>query len=215
MDESIFKCIFRYRATENMSPKESYLTEILSWMINNLEHFGEDYISFLYKNANCEGVNFNTNDIESKTQIRVNKGIIDMVLLTPKLGFICEHKVDSQLRDNQINDYKDCAKEINNNVQFKTVLLIKYKWQQTQQSDIAITWKDIYDFFSGRIKGYNDTSEEIIINQFLLYLKENNMGAIDKLQVDAIKNYCLVPITHNNDIGIICSPSEMKEHSYV
>ena len=193
MNESIFSRLFRYKQTEKMSPKENYLTEMLAWMIDSLPQFGQDYVLFL--NSKCkEKLNFDANcpfTVSAETQFRVTKGIIDMVIETDcGYGFICEHKVDSPLRENQIKDYSECDKEINKDLTFQTVLLTKSKGQHEQNPDIQIIWHDVYEFFSDPIRkeSYN-ADEKIIIEQFLMYLTEVGMGKKNSISIKGVEYY--------------------------
>ena len=52
MSESLFSRLFHYRESEQLSPRETYLTEMLAWMIGNLKQFGHDYVEFLM--TKCE-----------------------------------------------------------------------------------------------------------------------------------------------------------------
>ena len=193
MNESLFSRLFRYKQTDKMSPTENYLTEMLAWMINNLPSFGQDYVLFL--NSKCkEKPTFNANctfTVSAETQYRVTKGIIDMVIETDcGYGFICEHKVDSSLRENQIKDYSECDKEINKDITFKTVLLTKSIDQHEQNPDIQIIWHNVYEFFSDPIRKESyKADEKIIIEQFLKYLTEVGMGKKESISVKGVEYY--------------------------
>ena len=193
MNESIFSRLFRYKQTEKMSPKENYLTEMLAWMVDSLSQFGQDYVLFL--NSKCkEKLNFDVNcpfTVSARTQVAVKDGFIDMVIITDQnLGFICEHKVDSELSNNQIKKYYDCRAEIDSNLEFQTVLLTKSKDQHEQNPDIQIIWHDVYEFFSDPIRkeSYN-ADEKIIIEQFLMYLTEVGMGMKEAINPNGVTHY--------------------------
>ena len=186
MEESIFNRLFRYKATEKVSPEENYLTEMLCWLINNCPCFAQDYVKILKQNDNDEAIT----DIHAETQIYVSKGIIDMVIYAGQnVVFICEHKVNSTLRDNQIQDYVNCQKELGDNYVFKTVLLTKSISQHTQYADIKIIWNDIYNHINANIDNYYE-KEKQIVEQFLLYLTEVGMGKKNALSIATAKEYC-------------------------
>ena len=188
MEESIFNRLFRYKATEKVSPEENYLTEMLCWLINNCPCFAQDYVKLLKQNDNDEAIT----DIHAETQIYVSKGIIDMVIYAGQnVVFICEHKVNSTLRDNQIQDYVNCQKELGDNYVFKTVLLTKSISQHTQYADIKIIWNDIYNHINANIDNYYE-NEKQIVEQFLLYLTEVGMGKKNALRVETANEYCMI-----------------------
>lgn len=206
MSESLFSRLFHYRESEKLSPRENYLTEMLAWMIGNLKQFGHDYVEFLM--TKCENkTNFDSSKSYSvcvRTQVNVKyeekdhfkNRFIDMVInTTGDMGFICEHKVDSEVRENQIQEYASCQEQLNGspNHKFKTVLLTKSTEQHTEKADISITWYDVYKYFSEKFnKGeYNCKPEEkIIIDQFLMYLTEVGMGKRETINANAVEYYC-------------------------
>ena len=193
MRESIFSRLFHYKETPNMKPEENYLTEMLSWMVDTLPQFGREYVRFL--TAQLTDPNIEISDstlIHSKTQVYVDKCFIDMVITTDiGIGFICEHKVDSELRDNQISDYyeRQAKLQFPNGkpiVDWYTVLLTRNIVQHKQKANINLIWKQVYDWFSK--KNYND-EEKIIINQFLMYLTEVGMGMKQSICLESIQYY--------------------------
>ena len=205
MSESLFSRLFHYRESEKLSPRENYLTEMLAWMIGNLKQFGHDYVNFLM--TKCENkTNFDSSKSYSvcvRTQVNVKyeekdhfkNRFIDMVInTTGDMGFICEHKVDSEVRENQIQEYASCQEQLNGspNHKFKTVLLTKSTKQHTEKADISITWYDVYEYFSEKFnKGeYNFKPEEkIIIDQFLIYLTEVGMGMKEAINPNGVTHY--------------------------
>lgn len=206
MSESLFSRLFHYRESEKLSPRENFLTEMFAWMIGNLKQFGHDYVEFLM--TKCENkTSFDSNKSYSvcvRTQVNVKyeekdhfkNRFIDMVInTTGDMGFICEHKVDSEVRENQIQEYASCQEQLNGspNHKFKTVLLTKSTEQHTEKADISITWYDVYKYFSEKFnKGeYNCKPEEkIIIDQFLMYLTEVGMGKRETINANAVEYYC-------------------------
>ena len=206
MNESLFSRLFHYRESEKLSPRENFLTEMFAWMIGNLKQFGHDYVEFLM--TKCENkTSFDSNKSYSvcvRTQVNVKyeekdhfkNRFIDMVInTTGDMGFICEHKVDSEVRENQIQEYASCQEQLNGspNHKFKTVLLTKSTEQHTEKADISITWYDVCKYFSEKFnKGeYNCKPEEkIIIDQFLMYLTEVGMGKRETINANAVEYYC-------------------------
>ncbi len=210
MNESLFSRLFRYKQTEKMSQTENYLTETLAWMINNLPKFGQEYVLFLIS-KHKEAIDFHAHSpftVSATTQFTVTNGFIDMVITTDNnMIFICEHKVDSELSDNQIQKYYDCRGEIENSPEylFKTVLLTKSVEQQTQKSDIAFIWHDLYLYVSKQYdNNVYDDSEKIIIKQFLLYLTEVGMGMKNRIQIGSVENYCEVMKLDQTLKGMFC-----------
>ena len=191
MKESIFSRLFHYKETPNMKPEENYLTEMLSWMVDMLPQFGREYVQFLTEQLNDKNITITDSTlIHSNTQIYADRCFIDMVITTDiGIGFICEHKVDAKLRDSQIRDYFERKAKLSNGDhidEWHTVLLTKKSEQHTQEADIKIIWKQIFDLFS---KKQNNENEKIIVDQFLLYLTEVGMGMKQSICLESIQYY--------------------------
>ncbi len=192
MSESVFTKLFRYRGREKNSPEENYLTELVSWLINNVEPFATDYFTFLLEKANVT-VSLDS-EIKSITQLHVPSGFIDMIIYSDKVGFICEHKVNSELSKDQIEKYSNeqskvfIRETIGLDIDLHTVLLTKSSDQHKQEATVKIIWKDIFKEFDTAVKTYDD-SDRILVEQFLLYLTEVGMGNSAPFNPVLIKNY--------------------------
>ena len=84
----------------------------------DIKEIDKKYITYLIEKSNIgiENINLDEENILSiDTQTSVSSGRIDMVIsIQDKIGFICEHKVWSNLSINQINKYKECSDELGN-----------------------------------------------------------------------------------------------------
>ena len=192
MEDSIFSRLFRYHTTEKRTPQEDYLTELLAWMIDSLPQFGRDYVIFL-----CNKFKIQRNEkcaVNAETQVVVPKGRIDMLItIDSNLCFVCEHKVDSCLRENQIPDYRDCEAEIKekygvDKVYFVFLSKIEDKLEKEQQPDIIVRWHEIYNYFREK-KNENNSFESIMVQQFLDYLTEVGMGKKESISVKGVEYY--------------------------
>ncbi len=195
MNESLFSRLFRYHATEKRTPQEDYLTELLAWMIDSLPQFGQDYVTFLCDKSESQ-IQFNEKcSVNSKTQVVVSEGRIDMTITVGSSScFICEHKVDSGLRENQISDYRDCKEEITkqygvNDVYYVFLSKIEDKLEKEQKPDIIVRWHDIYEYFSKK-QYENNSFESMIVQQFLDYLTEVGMGEKNVIRPNDVIFYC-------------------------
>lgn len=195
MNESLFSRLFHYHATEKRTPQEDYLTELLAWMIDSLPQFRQDYVTFLCDKSESQ-IQFNEKcSVNSKTQVIVSEGRIDMMITVGSSScFICEHKVDSCLRENQISDYRDCEEEIKeqygvDDVYYVFLSKIEDKLEKEQKPDIIVRWHDIYKYFSKK-QYENNSFESMIVQQFLDYLTEVGMGMKNVIRSDDVKFYC-------------------------
>lgn len=195
MEETLYSRLFQYRERQHLRPEENYLTEILAWTIENIPSFAEEYIRFLLSNDKSESKH-EANQYEVNyvyTQYKVTNGYIDLVIIANNnIVFICEHKINSNLSENQISKYLECKHEIDNNSDFKTVLVTKSKNQHKQDPDISITWYDIYKHFCNKVKdnSNNNDHDSMMVKQFLNYITEAGMGEKDPINNSAVEFYC-------------------------
>ena len=145
--ESIFSALSSYSPQPSMNPRENFLTELLAWIVNNVDAFGEKYVSFLLNTCHAgeSDTEDNEAEIEAATQQHVSTGYIDMVIYDKgrKTAFICEHKIDSPLSENQIKKYMDNTRELEPDYQFYSVLLTKRESQHVEPADVMTIWSKI------------------------------------------------------------------------
>ena len=194
MNESLFSRLFHYSKTDNRTPQEDYLTELLAWMIDNLAQFGQDYVTFLCSNSNSKIQQKEKCSVNAETQVVVSEGRIDMVItVDSSMCFVCEHKVDSSLAIDQITKYKHCIEEIKEryhveNVYYVFLSKIADKLEKEQKPDITIRWHEIYNYFNGK-KFDNNSFETLMVKQFLEYLTEVGMGKKESISVKGVEYY--------------------------
>lgn len=209
MNESLFSRLFHYSKTDNRTPQEDYLTELLAWMIDNLAQFGQDYVSFLCSHSSPKIQQNEKCSVNAETQVVVSKGRIDMVItVDSSMCFVCEHKVDSSLHKDQITEYKNCREEIKEryhveNVYYVFLSRIADKLEKEQKPDITIRWHEIYNYLNGK-KFDNNSFEPLMVKQFLEYLTEVGMGMKNRIQIGSVENYCEVMKLDQTLKGMFC-----------
>ncbi len=191
LNESIFSAISSYIPHPGINPMENYLTELLAWMINNTDSFGCDYVRYLLeKGGLSEDCLKDLNSVEAETQVHISSGFIDMLIKTNiSISFICEHKVDSELSDNQIKKYMDNSGELESGKHY-SVLLTKSKNQWSQPANIEITWSDIDNLLKELTENeYYQGTDLFVINQFSNFLQEKGLGMANIINTDELKYY--------------------------
>lgn len=188
MDKSIFSFIKSYIPTQNKDPKEDFLTQLLAWMLINIDGLSNEYCSFLLNKANNNFFQINGDEtINIRTQVAVENGRIDLVINVNENGFICEHKVFSSLSENQISKYQNNSGSLGSG-KFYDVLIIANRMQHTQDADIKLTWGDICEFFELNISKFGKLGE-FLIKQFVDYLKEQGLGYSEPIKLEEILAY--------------------------
>lgn len=184
----MFSFIKSYIPTKNKDPKEDFLTQLLAWMLINIDGLNCEYCRFLLDKASSKSIQISGDEvINTRTQVAVENGRIDLVINVNENGFICEHKVFSSLSDNQIEKYKNNSNSLGSGI-FYTVLITATRLQHTQDADIKLTWGDICEFFEANINKFGDLGE-FLIKQFTYYLKEQGLGYTEPIKLEDILAY--------------------------
>ena len=204
--ESIFTVLSSYCPQPAMTPKENYLTELLAWIINNVEIFSERFVERLITEAKERGefVDISTvtkddneleQDIVTVTQQYVSCGYIDMLVYDKrhKIAFICEHKINSSLSDNQIIKYMERTAELQPGFHYVSVLLAKSKnIKNNEQAKIKIAWSEITQLTTKTLN--DDTlllteSERFILEQFVSFMNAEGLGMTEPISGETLKEY--------------------------
>ena len=194
--QSLFGYLKNYVPSEGRDPKEDYLTQMFAWILSNVEGADKIYVKNL-----CDKLDLNIDidntpvyiSTQESVKIGSDFGYIDMLInVGNDEAFICEHKIFSELRENQIKKYVENANQLGKR-NYHSVLVTYSESQWTQNSDIAMTWGYVYKLFDEKIiKGELYPSESVnhfVIKEFLLYLRENNMGGYKEITPGMIQSW--------------------------
>lgn len=199
MKESIFSFLTSYVPTDKRESREDYLTQMFAWMLINITGFAEAYVNFLCdKNKDIPKPTVFEFDIS--TQEVLSTGRIDLLIrVNSDMSFICEHKVFSELSENQIKKYMDNSSQLGGG-KYYSVLLTYSRAQHTQDADVSIIWSDISEFVESIISSY-EFEEAFMLGQFLSFLAENGMGKVEPIKPEALMGYWAgVNLSTNLDI---------------
>lgn len=187
MKESIFSYLVSYVPTDKRESKEDYLTQMFAWILKNVEGVAEEYISFLCE-QNKDIPRPQEYNISVSTQEIMSVGRLDLLIRVNRdMSFICEHKVFSELSENQIKKYMDNSDELGPG-KYYSVLLTYSMTQHTQTADVSLVWSDICEFIDG-LKGNYEHEENFVLSQFSEYLKENGMGKNEPIGPESLLGY--------------------------
>ena len=209
-DESLFSYLKKYTPTEKRNAREDYLTQLFAWILEEFSDVKKEYVKFLIEKLDYKDKNIilnSTHEITVETQKRVSNGIIDLFIqIENNTAFVCEHKVYSDLMDDQIKKYMDCKEEYS--VENLYSVLITYsKEQHSQKADISLTWKDIYNFFKEKfdVSRVNDNAmkyEErltlFFVGQIMEYLQEEGMVEENLINKAALENWYYMKALEKN-----------------
>ena len=199
-NESIFSVLSNYSPQPMMNPRENYLTELFAWLINHIDLFGERYVSYLIKTGHIDISTGGTHleeyesSIEARTQLHVSNGYIDMVIYdnNRKIAFLCEHKIDSMLSEDQIKKYMDNCLELDVGFHYHSVLLTKKESQHTEPADVMIVWREVTQLTRELLKDDNSLlteSDQFILKQFIDYMNMEGLGVSEPINEMDLRSY--------------------------
>lgn len=204
--QSLFYYLTSYVPTEKRESKEDFLTQAFAWILVEFPPFTYYYLDFLneklYQNTKKEGIKKGENYkymIETQRQLDGGHSRLDLLINIKlsngkKVHYICEHKVESELSENQISRYMSLASEIDNDKssQFYSVLLTKNTKQHTQYADVRIVWGDIKELIDSFLQDYTKGTDKeyiFILKQLSLYLTEKGLEKAKPIVKEDLENH--------------------------
>lgn len=185
--DSLFSFIKSYIPSPSRDPQEDYLTQIFAWMLQHVPQLGSRFCQYLLEHVDQPVFQMSDDDdVRVETQVVVPAGRIDMLLRVGDHGFICEHKVGSELSDRQIERYTHAFHERTG--RFYSVLITAHHLQHTQDADIRLVWADVYDFMLSVRSHYTD-EHGFVIDHFVAFLRQQGLGRMEPIGTEHILGY--------------------------
>ncbi|MBQ4514397.1 MAG: PD-(D/E)XK nuclease family protein [Anaerolineaceae bacterium] len=144
--------------------------------------------------ASASDTDDNEAEIEAVTQQHVSTGYIDMVIYDKgkKIAFICEHKIDSILSENQIKKYVDSSQELEPDYHFYSVLLTKMRGQHTEPADVRTVWSKITQLAKDTLDDESlmlTESDQFVLEQFVDFMNMEGLGVPDPINCSNLLTY--------------------------
>ncbi|WNJ98039.1 PD-(D/E)XK nuclease family protein [Vibrio ruber] len=188
--ESLLVNVSKYAASHKKSPIENFITEAFAWLLRNDASVRESFAAFLHQKGEQQGIEIpmidNTGSVE--TQVNFNGKFPDMLWSASDDSFtiIFEHKVWSELHDEQLDNYRQYAEE-KFGAAFTIVLITAHAGQHRQKPDIALCWYQIAEIIKAVDVG--DPKEHWIREEFIHLLKSNNLLSFSPINPLSIAYY--------------------------
>ncbi len=184
--EGLLVSLRKYRPRENSDPVENFITEAFAWLLRSSDEVQKAVLDLVNVQLQ-EPIPITLKDLAISTQENFNGKFPDMVWRGDNEAIVFEHKVNSELHKNQLNNYRDFIKENVND--YRLVLITARKSQHAQGPDVALCWKQVYKCLHLLLKGMSDEKLSWSINEFLELLKSEGLGPVNPVNPFAIKNY--------------------------
>lgn len=163
MKESLFSKLFSYRDSENVSPRENYLTEIFAYCLLVDGRIREIFFEWI-------GVK-PTNDFSVETQNRYEHGIPDIEIRLPEISVLIECKIEQNERHEQLPDYAKILLQRKDDRKILIYLTKYYDPKEFNNENIEFhhfRWHQIFELLNA--------SKSFIATQLQKYLTEQGMS---------------------------------------
>lgn len=188
MEAGLLVNLSRYAPSEKSAPIENFITEAFAWLLRHdseVQHCVLELIKS--KRTDHDVISFELeNELQISTQVNFNGLYPDMQLTSKAHGWtlVFEHKVWSELHHNQLDGYRDYAKQ--HFSRFALVLITARSSQHQQRPDIALCWHEIAKKINGL--GNHDEKQAWLRQEFISLL--DAQGLLDITPINPLSlNY--------------------------
>lgn len=190
MNNSLLVNVSKYASSDKTSPTENFITEAFAWLLRN-DSDVRGMLSRLLKSKGIgKAVPFEQL-VESElldTQVNFNGKYPDMLWssLDKEWTIIFEHKVWSELHQNQLYNYRKYAEE-QLGKEYLLVLITAHVGQHRQNPDIALCWHEI----AKEIECLDTKNEKIrwIRCEFIQLLRSHGLVDVSPINTLSIAYY--------------------------
>ncbi|PMG50704.1 PD-(D/E)XK nuclease family protein [Shewanella sp. 10N.286.52.B9] len=190
MNNSLLVNVSKYASNDKTSPTENFITEAFAWLLRNDKDVREVLSELLKSKGTDKAVPFELLPDSGlfDTQVNFNGVYPDMLWnsLDKEWSVIFEHKVWSELHDNQLSNYRKYAKE-QLGKEFILVLITAHVGQHRQNPDIAICWHEIATEIE--LLDSNNEKTKWIRSEFIQLIKSHGLVDVSPINPLSIAYY--------------------------
>jgi hypothetical protein len=177
MTDSLLVSLSSYRPTKERRPIEDFITEAFAWLLRNHSAVGSDFLDVVDEKIGLP--TDQRDDLNWRTQVPVEDGIVDMVVHTRDRVYLFEHKAWGKATADQLYEYTRSFQGGNEEVVSVLTTGARWKYESPSQEDVddpdlLWTWGDIHRFLDERI---DITAKNDRIKDFLALLDSEGLGA--------------------------------------
>ncbi|MFC3034473.1 hypothetical protein ACFOEE_18355 [Pseudoalteromonas fenneropenaei] len=187
--QSLLVNLKKYRPRENTTPTENFVTEAFAFLLNTVPDAAQSFLSLLSSQRASLNISGPLDgDSEWSTQQNFGGVYPDMFFSLGHTQLIFEHKTDTGLSHNQLDNYRSYAAKHYN--QFLLVLITRHEKQHQQSPDIKLCWRDVYVCLQpllGRLEEHSKA--HWIVSEFLSLLKNEGLGPIAPMSFDGMWHF--------------------------
>lgn len=171
------------------SGAEDFITEVFCWLLDRTD-FCNGFLARLMETSGATvpevgaGCRWTT---QERYELDGTAKQPDMVCKSAdgNTALIFEHKVDTDLRDRQLEDYRRIgAKEFQNS---GLVLITARDSQRDQDPDCHLLWRQVHEWLSEWLDAAVDDTGAFVGRGFLALLEERGLGPMEEITVEQLR----------------------------
>lgn len=202
MDNELFTRLRKYRPGENRNPTENFVTEAFAWILRNNPQVSSLILKSIIGHEKLAD-SFTVGDGDLQTpewSTQASWGVFpDMICVIGRKVIVFEHKVWSPLHANQLCSYRAYAER--NYDSALIVLITAHAGQHSDDSDLALCWKDVHAWLSTWQMGQRDRDH--VVDCFLALLESEGLGPDAPISHEQILSFYPGARLKQNTINLI------------
>ena len=184
--ESLLVNLRKYRPRENTDPLENIITEACAWLLRSNREVLQSVFECI-NNKLQSSISAPDGEVFISTQENFNNKFPDLVISWETCTLVFEHKVKSDLHQNQLKNYREYASETYDD--YRIILITATPFQHAQNPDAALCWEDIYKCLISLVDKVNYEHASWAIEDFLSLLKSEGLGPKSPMNRFSIAHY--------------------------
>ncbi|PMG86418.1 hypothetical protein BCU83_04195 [Vibrio breoganii] len=171
--DSLLVNVSKYASSDKKAPIENFITEAFAWLLKNDIEVTQKVLNLIEHKLAHKVPLSEFEKVEIDTQVNFSGVYPDMMLTFEHhdLHLVFEHKVWSELHENQLDNYRNYA--TTNFKDHRIVLITAISSQHQQDYDVALCWSEIADAIKS-IKASEDKTQWLR-EEFIALLKDNGL----------------------------------------
>lgn len=186
MENNLLVNLRKYRPRENHDPLENFITEAFSHLLRSSSEAMIALIKLIDEKLDVP-ISFDYSQYIVSTQENLNNKFPDMVVKWNQSALIFEHKVGSELSENQLENYRNHASDVFSD--FRLVLITAREYQHKQNPDCALCWHNIYSMLKDIQGNLVDDRVEWYVQELIELLWAEGLGPVSPINHLSIDHY--------------------------
>jgi hypothetical protein len=186
MENNLLINLRKYRPRENTDPLENFVTEAFAHLLRSSQDVVKAFVAKINERLEVP-IAFNADSYVVSTQENFNNKFPDLVIKWDDSALVFEHKIHSELHDNQLKNYRSFAQDHFSH--YRLVLITAREYQHKQNPDCSLCWHNIYHFLKNVKDSLDDDRVVWYVQEIVELLWAEGLGPVSPINHLAIDHY--------------------------